>query len=134
MKIVLDEGVPRQLAIALRNAGLDAEEFKPAWKGMTNGKLIAAVEREAFDVLVTNDKNMAHQRRLGRGALAVVSLPTNRRSTMLSRLADVVDTIQRTKSGQHVSIAISSARTVLSVDADGQALVESLPDVAPFRW
>ena len=51
MRVVVDEGVPRQLAAALQRAGLDAHRFKSIWKGFTNGRLIAAVEADGFDVL-----------------------------------------------------------------------------------
>jgi hypothetical protein len=36
MRVVVDEGVPRQLAAALQRAGLDAHRFKSIWKGFTN--------------------------------------------------------------------------------------------------
>ncbi len=64
MKIVVDEGVPRQLVDALRDAGLDAHKFKAEWKQLTNGALIAAVEGADSDILITNDKNMSNQQSL----------------------------------------------------------------------
>ncbi len=49
MRVVVDEGVPRQLAAALQRAGLDAHRFKSIWKGFTNGRLIAAVSGTLAD-------------------------------------------------------------------------------------
>lgn len=134
MKIVLDEGAPRQLATALREAGWDAQGFDSRWKGISNGRLIAAVEAEGFDVLLTNDKNMSTQLSLRGRAIAVVALPTNRRSTILSRLDDVMDTLRRVRPGQHVVIDTTGARQARSVGPDGQSLVVDFPDVAPFHW
>ncbi len=94
MKVVVDEGVPRQLVDALRDAGLDAHRFKSDWKQITNGALIAAVEAAGFVVLITNDKNMANQQSLWRKSLAVVALPTNKRSTVMGRIGDILDTVK----------------------------------------
>ena len=88
MRVVVDEGVPRQLVAALQNAGIDAHRFKPIWKGFTNGRLIAAIEHDGFDVLLTNDKNMASQQNLRGRTVAVVALPTNRRSPISSTRSD----------------------------------------------
>jgi predicted nuclease of predicted toxin-antitoxin system len=130
---VLDEGVPQQLAAALHKAGLDAHRFDAVWKGISNGELIAAVEDAGFDVLLTNDKNMVSQQRLKGRAIAVVALPTNRRATIMSRLADIVDTLHRVRPGQHVVIDRDGSRKAHSVDSDGGIRVEDLPGVAPFR-
>jgi len=134
LKIVVDEGVPRQLAAALRKAGLDAHRFNPVWKGATNGELIAAVEKEGFDVLLTNDKNMASQLSLKGRTVAVVALPTNKRATIMSRLADIVDTLGRATPGRHVVIDHDGSRKAHSFGADGRMTVEDLPGVPPFGW
>ena len=117
MRIVVDEGVPRQLVAALQKAGFDASQFNKAWKGITNGKLIAAVEAGGFDVLVTNDKNMVSQQSLQGRSLAVVALPTNRRAT---------------SPGQHVVMDYDGSRRTHTVNADGEITVEDLPSVQPF--
>lgn len=131
---MVDEGVPRQLVAALREAGFDAQPFKRVWKGITNGDLIAAVEADGFDVLLTNDKNMASQQSLKGRKVAVVALPTNRRATIASRLADVIDTLKRAAPGQHAVIELDGSRTAGSVDPEGRTTVEDFPGVPPFRW
>ena len=133
MRVVVDEGVPQQLLAALHKAGLDAHRFNPVWKGISNGELIAAVEDDGIDVLLTNDKNMVSQQRLKGRAVAVVALPTNKRATIMSRLADIIDTLQRARPGQHVVIDHDGSRKAHSIDSDGRIRVEDLPGVAPFR-
>ena len=44
------------------------------WGALANGSLIAAAEREAFEVLITADKNMRHQQNLTGRKVSVVVL------------------------------------------------------------
>lgn len=131
MRVVLDEGVPRQLADALRKHGLVADPFKKVWQQTSNGALIRLVEAEGYAVLITNDKNMADQQSLAGRNLAVVALPLNRRSVVMARVDDIADTIRLAKPGQHVSIGLDGTRTARSVVA-GLTVMEDLPDVPPF--
>jgi predicted nuclease of predicted toxin-antitoxin system len=134
VKVVVDEGVPRQLVGALRDAGLDAHRFKTDWKQITNGALIAEVEFAGFDVLITNDKNMANQQSLKGKRLAVVALPTNKRSIVMERVDDIVDTVKSARSGDHVIIGIDGPRIVRRVATDGEIDIQDLPAVPPFSW
>lgn len=131
MKLVIDEGVPKQLASALLAAGLDAHKFNKEWRGLKNGALIAMVERSGHAVLLTNDKNLLHQQNLLRRSVAIVSLPLNKRSALMKRVDDFVDTIRRAKPGQHISIGLDGTRTAVMAAHSG-TMVEALPPVAPF--
>ena len=134
MRIALDEGVPRQLATALRDLGFDASGFDPNWKGMSNGRLIAVVEAAGFDILVTNDKNMSNQQSLRGRALAVVALPTNRRSVIIARVEDIADTLRRAGAGQHVVIETTGFRVARSAGPNGESRETTFPNVRPFLW
>jgi hypothetical protein len=57
-RILLDEGVPKPLARALRSLGIDATAFPNEWKQLSNGVLLDRVEVERFEILITCDKNM----------------------------------------------------------------------------
>ena len=47
-RVLLDEGVPRQLAEPLEAAGLSVSSYPNSWKQITNGELLAlAAQREA---------------------------------------------------------------------------------------
>jgi hypothetical protein len=63
-RVLLDEGVPRHLAEPLGAAGFSTAPYPNSWKQITNGELLALAEREGFDVLVTNDKNITAQQNL----------------------------------------------------------------------
>ena len=131
MKVVLDEGVPRQLADALRAAGLAADPFKAGWKQISNGALIRAAEADGYAVLVTNDKNIADQQSLTGRNIAVVALPLNRRAAVMARVDDIADTIRRAKPGQHVAIGLDGRRSTRSL-VGGLMIEADLPSVPPF--
>jgi predicted nuclease of predicted toxin-antitoxin system len=132
MKVVVDEGVPRQLVSALRDFGIDAHRFNSNWNQMENGALIAAVEAAGFTVLLTNDKNIASQQSLNGRAVAVVAVPVNRKRTIMQRVADIADTILRSSMGQHIVMGIDGSRTATRIE--GKVTVfEDLPPVATFK-
>ena len=60
-----------------------------SWHELRNGDLLRAAEREGFDVLITSDKNIRHQNRLGGQRIAILELGTNHWST-LQRHAETV--------------------------------------------
>lgn len=132
MKLVVDEGVPRQLVAALRQAGLDAHRFRRDWRETSNGALIAAIEADGYALLLTNDKNIADQQSLKGRAVAVVALPLNRRAAIMARIDDIVDTIRRAKPGQHVVMGLDGSRRVRII-VDGRTIEERLPDLPSFK-
>lgn len=132
MKLVVDEGVPRQLVAALRQAGLDAHRFRRDWRETSNGALIAAIEADGYALLLTNDKNIADQQSLKGRAVAVVALPLNRRAAIMVRIDDIVDTIRRAKPGQHVVMGLDGSRRV-RIMVDGRTIEDRLPDLPSFK-
>ena len=131
MRVVVDEGVPRQLVQALREVGLAADRFRDDWKQITNGELIRAAEAEGYAVLLTNDKNMADQQSLEGKSLAVVALPLNRRAAVMARVGDIADTIRRAKPGQHVVMGLDGTRFA-TIATGGEVIVEEMPRVPPL--
>lgn len=133
MKVVIDEGVPRQLVRALIEHGIDASRFPRGWTSLSNGALIRACEAEGYDVLVTNDKNIADQQNLQGKRLAVLALPHNRRRAIIERLEDIADTLRRADPGEHIVIEIDGTRTIRRL-VGGEAVIERLPPVSAFRF
>ncbi len=132
MKLVVDEGVPRQLVAALRLAGFDAHRFRRDWRQTSNGALIAAIEAEGYALLLTNDKNIADQQSLKGRAVAVVALPLNRRAAIMTRIDDIVDTIRRAKPGQHVVMGLDGPRRVRII-VEGRTIEDRLPELPSFK-
>lgn len=75
MRLLLDHNAPRGLReILVGHEVRSAYEMR--WAGLTNGQLLDAAERAGFDVLITGDKGIRHQQRVGGRAIAVVVLGT----------------------------------------------------------
>jgi hypothetical protein len=96
---------------------------------LKNGELLALAERDGFDVLVTNDKNIGAQQNLRGRRIAIVVLPTNLRRQVMERAAAVVDTVSRIQAGQYVVIEASGRRPVSGPDSPEN---DEMPPLAPF--
>lgn len=106
-RVILDEGVPRVLAKRLREHGIDATAFPNGMKQLSDGGLLDEIERQGFDLLLTNDKSMRFQQNLAGRALAVVSLPTNLRPVLMEMLPEIVEAIRSAKAGRFVQMPAS---------------------------
>ena len=103
-RVLLDEGVPRHLAESLDAAGFSAAPYPNSWKQITNGELLALAEREGFDVLVTNDKNITAQQNLRGRNIAIIVLPTNRRREVMALAPRIANAIKRVQPGQWIDL------------------------------
>jgi predicted nuclease of predicted toxin-antitoxin system len=130
-RVLLDESVPRHLAVALDGAGFSATPYPSSWKQTKNGELLELAERRGFDVLITSDKNIYAQQNLRGRTLSIIVLPTNLRRHVMERVADIVDTINRIESRQYVVIERSGRRLVLDYDVPGAAFAD-MPSVKPL--
>jgi hypothetical protein len=76
MRILFDHVTPRGVARALKGHVVVKAKDR-GWDTLSNGNLLAAAERDGFDLLLTADKNMRHQQNLigRRIALIVLSTP-----------------------------------------------------------
>ena len=74
MRVLLDQGTPAPLRWPLPNHSV-ATAFELNWARLTNGELLESAE-EAFDVLVTTDRNLRYQQNLTGRRLAILVLPT----------------------------------------------------------
>ena len=132
MKVVCDEGVPRALARRLRYLGIDVSPLPPQWRGLSNGRLITAVTAAGFDVLLSNDKNMIFQLNIATLKIAIVTLPTNRRQSVVPRSEEIVSTVNSVLPGQHIAIKLSGGRTLRRSGPEGATFTDEMPPVAPF--
>ena len=73
MRVLLDEQLPRQLALLL--TGHDVRTVQQqSWAGLKNGQLLDAAEGAGFTVLVTGDRNLQFQQNLAPRQLGVIVL------------------------------------------------------------
>ncbi len=78
MKILLDENIPKGLRL---DFGGDHRVFtarQMGWNGKKNGELLGLLTRDAFEVLITMDKNIEYQQNLERYPIAIILLKAER--------------------------------------------------------
>jgi predicted nuclease of predicted toxin-antitoxin system len=73
MRLLLDECVPRRLRQKFEGFQVVTVEAA-GFKGLKNGKLLAAAASADFDVLVTVDKNLRYQQNNAKLPMAVLLL------------------------------------------------------------
>jgi hypothetical protein len=103
-RVLLDEGVPKTLARALREVGVDATAFPNEWKQLSNGDLLDEIERRGYRVLITNDKRMSYQQNIEHRTLSVLVLPTNRRLDVLPLVPQIASALAKIKPKQFVEL------------------------------
>lgn len=86
MKAVLDEGVPKRLAMLLQSHGRDVSAFVPQWQGLQNGALLAAIRNADFECLLTCDRNLHHQQTIAASGIALIVLPAQRYDDLIQYL------------------------------------------------
>src|SRR5579862_394457 len=62
-RILLDENIPFGLRKLLADHDV-SHATELGWEGLSNGSLIAAAEREGFEILLTADRNLRYQQNL----------------------------------------------------------------------
>jgi hypothetical protein len=90
MRVLVDECIDEALRHEM--AGHDCQTCRYAgFKGLTNGRLLAAAEQAAFDVIITVDRNMQYQQRFREREIALVILES--RTTNLDDLRALVPAV-----------------------------------------
>ena len=105
MRLLLDESLPERLRFLLDEHHVETTRYR-GWKSKGNGELLS-LARDAFDVLVTMDQSIPHQRNLTDRDVAVIVLIATSNSLedlrpLVPRLLEVLRGIGR---GQVVRVA-----------------------------
>lgn len=130
-RVLLDESLPRQLAVSLGSFGIEAMPYPNDWKQTRNGDLLTLAEQIGFDVLVTSDRNMYAQQNFRGRTIAIVVVPTNLRRIVMNRAADVADTVLRIRAAQYAVIEPSGGRPVINYNGEA---ADDMPPVTPFEF
>jgi len=73
VRILFDQGTPAPLRRLLGSHQVETA-FERGWQTLTNGELLAAAERDGFDILLTTDKNLRHQQNPSARSIAIIVL------------------------------------------------------------
>jgi predicted nuclease of predicted toxin-antitoxin system len=106
MKLILDEGVPRQITLYLSGHGSTTVQAR-GWASAKNGRLLELIESEGFDAFVTCDKNMEFQQvKLAGRPFAVLLLTTNHLPTILPNAARIVEALDKAEPGTIITVDV----------------------------
>ena len=78
MKLLLDESVPKWLAVFFPESYIVRTVQQMGWAGSGNGRLLGLAAGEQFGVLVTIDRGIEHQQNVGILPIAVVVMLASR--------------------------------------------------------
>jgi hypothetical protein len=100
MKILLDEGVPAQVRLALTGHKVVTAQ-KAGLGGRSNGDLLSAAEQAGFDCLIIADKNLRYQQNLRNRKLAILEWWTNHRPTLEKHFPRIQSAITAITPGEY---------------------------------
>ena len=103
MKVILDEGVPNQVARNLPYHEVTTVA-RAGWASVKNGKLLALIEGEGFGAFVTCDKNMEFQQQLHRWPFAILVLSTNHWPSMEPHVGTITEALDVAQPGTMSSV------------------------------
>ena len=103
MKVLFDEGVPKAIRKHLSQHQVDTV-VERGWNSITNGKLLALIESNEYQVFITADKNMSYQQVLIGRSFATIVLSTNHWPTISEGVQAVVGAVQHAVAGQVTAV------------------------------
>lgn len=99
MRILLDESVPRALGFALEGHFVRTVQAD-GLAGLSNGKLLQAMQAQAFEVLVTFDQNLPYQQNPQLPVMVIVLVANDNRvetaKAFAPRILERLQTLQGT--------------------------------------
>lgn len=105
MRILLDESLPRDLALDLTGHETQTVQ-KRGWAGLKNGELLRVASQE-FQVLLTGDRNLEFQQNLATLPIAVMVLiaVSNRIESLQPLIPAVLEALKTIQAGQLVHVS-----------------------------
>ncbi len=106
MRILLDESLPKKLALALPDHEVRTVP-QMGWAGTKNGELLRRAESE-FDVFVTADQNLQYQQNLTGFNIAVLALVagSNRLESLLPLVPALNAELERIQAGTIARVTV----------------------------
>ena len=73
-KVLLDENLPVKFKYRLRDVCEIYTVTDKGWNALENGDLINSMQNDAFDYLITSDKNLQYQQNLAKYSIGFIIL------------------------------------------------------------
>lgn len=109
-RILLDQNVPIGVRRFLQDHTV-ATAYQMGWADLSNGALLAAMETAGFEMLISCDRNLAHQQNLDRRRIAVLVLDTNRWSVLRECGPEIRRAAGSIKPGMLVTLSLAARDT-----------------------
>ncbi len=103
MRILFDQGTPVPLRGLLTQHQVSTA-YELGWARLTNGNLLDAAEREAFEVLVTTDKNLKYQQNLSLRQIAIVVLFSTSWPRIKQEVTAVLHAVDKAVPGSYTEV------------------------------
>ena len=71
------------------------------WSTLFNGELLNQAEVSGFELLITTDQNLEYQQNLSARRISIVVLSTTRWPVIETKIARIVQAVQRAKTGSY---------------------------------
>ncbi len=107
-RVLFDVNVPRPLARLLTRHTVEFADQR-GWRELTNGDLLAAAERDGFDVMLTADTNLRYQQNLAGCRIAIVALSTNAWPVIRDNAAPVVNAVDAAAPASYREVTFARA-------------------------
>ncbi len=105
-KVLLDENLPVKIKYRLKDICEIYTVRDRNWNSLENGNLIAAMEKDNFDFLITSDKNLQYQQNLAKYSIGfiILNVPDNNYETILPMIEKIKSILQNKDKAKLVSI------------------------------
>ena len=105
MLILFDQGTPQPIRRYLQGHTIRTASDQ-GWDELTNGELLEAAEKAAFDLLLTTDKNIRYQQNLSGRKIAIIVLGQQQWPLLRPHVNRVVDAVNTARPGSFVELEI----------------------------
>lgn len=105
MRVLFDQGTPAPLRHLLPGHEISTA-YELGWSTLLNGELLAAAERQGFQVLVTTDTHLKYQQNLDSRSIAIVVLGTTSWPRIKVAAGGVLAAINSATVGNYAEVAI----------------------------
>lgn len=111
MRVLLDEQLPRQLALYLTGHAVRTVQ-QERWAGLKNGELLRQAEAAGFELFVTADQNLEFQQNLRTVSLRIVVLEaaSNALEDLLPLVPSALATMASVQPGQVIRVSDHDTR------------------------
>lgn len=105
MKILLDHNLDRRLKKHLTGHDVSTTQ-EQGWADVLNGELLALLEANGFELMLTADANIKSQQNLSNRNISIIVLRArnNRLTTHLEMLGDLQEAISEARKGDLVEV------------------------------